>query len=99
MFAPWRHDIASAPWNAAVACGEACLHKLVSRYISTGLFTAPRSRPDAPGACQGAVMLIKLLFLPAAFHCCPGSLAAVTRARSDQDAAQRFEDLRQKGLI
>lgn len=47
MFAPWRHDIASAPWNAAVACGEACLHKLVSRYISTGLFTAPRSRPDA----------------------------------------------------
>jgi hypothetical protein len=76
MFAPWRHDIACAPWNAAVACGEACLHVLISRYISTGFspLRAPgptppaRSLPRSRHADQAALP-------PRCFHCCPGSLA------------------------
>jgi hypothetical protein len=45
-FTPWSLPMASRTLNAAVACGEACLHKLISRYLSTGLFTAPRSLPS-----------------------------------------------------
>jgi hypothetical protein len=47
MFAPWILAIAARPW-AAVACGESCLHILISRHISTGLFTAPRSSAADP---------------------------------------------------